>query len=126
MIVEDPSKYFREHHGLHDARIERFAFDREKRELLVDLADLYGGWADKEHPCTLILKGVTALLFDLQPWESPRFSDVEILVQRDGLRFRGAMACAGGTLTEGWSFNATFKTLEVKDRKVEGHDDEDR
>ena len=58
--------------------------------------------------------------------DQPCFSDVEILLHRDGPRFKGAMACAGGALTEGWSFNVTFKTLEVEDRDIEEGSNEDR
>ena len=54
-------------------------------------------------------------MLDLTTDQDIRFDDVKISPAEYGLRFDGRLSFGGGALTEGVSFNVTFRALEVVD-----------
>ncbi len=130
MRIDDPKTFFAELGGLQGVTIRGFCYDVDRDEFVVDIEAQQGGRTETPSPCTLIFQGVDDLLLDLTTDQDLRVDNVEIsphefgrshlgyvyVTYELGFRIIGRLSSGGGALTEGVSFDVTFRALEVVDR----------
>ena len=117
LTIDDPIEFVALMNGLHDVRIDQFAWDTDAEILKLNISAHFEDAPDYHghKPTALIFGGLTEISVDVDMEEGIRISIVDILPVSSGFRLEIDLNIGGGSASMGRrSIFAKFKTLSVE------------